>query len=353
LPSVGGKFGVRGGGYSMSNSASWGIEKTWLHDQEPATRAINMNKVGRKLTEPGGTPIKSLFVYNCNPAVTLPDQQRVLRGLERDDLFTVVFDQVLTDTALYADVILPATTFLEHYDYAKAYGALSLQLAKPVIEPVGESRSNNDVFLDLVRRLGLSRDGDPDDDLDAMLASLAGMPASIGEELRETWKAAPPHGGRPIQFVDVFPKTPDGKVHLCPPALDEEAPLGLYAYQADPGTERFPFALISPASERTVSSTLGELARPDVVVDINPQDAAPQQIEDGDKVRLFNDQGEVHVRARVSPLVRPGTLSMPKGVWRRHTINGWTSNVLVPDTLTDLGGGACFNDARVNMVKIG
>lgn len=352
LPAVGGKFAVRGGGFSMSNSASWGIERTWLRDQEPATRAVNMNHIGRELTAPSGTPIRSLFVYNCNPAVTLPDQARVLEGLARSDLFTVVFDQVLTDTAMYADVLLPATTFLEHYDYAKAYGSLSLQLARPVIEPVGESRANNDVFLDLVRRLGLSRDDDPTDDLDAMLASLAGLPEAIGEELRETWKATPPYGGRPVQFVDVFPKTADGKVNLCPPSLDAEAPLGLYGYQADPGSARYPFALISPASERTVSSTLGELPRPDVVVEINPQDAEPQQIEDGDTVRLFNDQGEVQVRARVSPLVRPGTLSMPKGVWRRHTVNGWTSNVLVPDTLTDLGAGACFNDARVNIMKV-
>jgi anaerobic selenocysteine-containing dehydrogenase len=352
LPAVGGKFGVRGGGYSMSNSASWGIERTWLRDQEPATRAINMNQVGRALTAPTGAPIRGLFVYNCNPAVTLPDQARVIRGLEREDLFTVVFDQVLTDTAMYADVLLPATTFLEHYDYARGYGALSLQLAKPVIEPVGESRANNDVFLDLVRRLGLGREDDPSDDLDAMLASLAGLPARIGEELRETWAATPPHGGRPVQFVDVWPKTADGKVHLCPESLDAEAPVGLYGYQADPGSERYPFALISPGSERTVSSTLGELARPDVVVDINPQDAEPQQIEDGDTVCVFNDQGDVQVRARVSPLVRPGTLSMPKGVWRRHTVNGWTSNVLVPDGLTDLGGGACFNDARVQMRKV-
>ena len=352
LPAVGGKFGVRGGGYSMSNSASWGIERTWLRDQEPATRAVNMNHVGRELTTPSSTPIRSLFVYNCNPAVTLPDQARVLEGLARNDLFTVVFDQVLTDTATYADVILPATTFLEHYDYAKGYGAMSLQLAKPVIEPVGDSRANNDVFLDLVRRLGLGRDDDPTDELDAMLASLAGMPPEIGDELRETWRATPPYGGRPVQFVDVRPKTPDGKVHLCPPDLDAEAPLGLYGYQPDPASEQYPFALISPASERTVSSTLGELTRPDVVVDINPQDAELQHVEDGDMVRLFNGQGEVQLRARVSPLVRPGTLSMPKGVWRRHTVNGWTSNVLVPDTLTDLGGGACFNDARVNIIKI-
>jgi anaerobic selenocysteine-containing dehydrogenase len=148
LPAVGGKFGVRGGGYSMSNSASWGIDRTWLHDAEPQTRVVNMNRVGRELLEPSGPPIRGLFVYNCNPAVTLPDQQRVLAGLSRDDLFTVVFDQVLTDTAAYADVVLPATTFLEHYDFAKSYGALSLQLARPVIEPVAESRPNADVFHD-------------------------------------------------------------------------------------------------------------------------------------------------------------------------------------------------------------
>ena len=351
LPAVGGKFGIRGGGYSMSNSASWGIERTWLRDQEPNTRAVNMNLVGRELTAPSGPPIKSLFVYNCNPAVTLPDQARVIQGLQREDLFTVVFDQVMTDTARFADVVLPATTFLEHYDYAKGYGAMSLQLGRPVIDAVGESRSNTDVFMELVRRMNLSREGDPEDDIDAMLTSLAGLPETIADELREHGRATPPYGGRPVQFVDVMPKTADGKVHLCPASLDAEAPLGLYGYQADPGTDRYPLALISPASEKTVSSMLGELKRSDVVVEINPADAEVRQIEDRDEVRIFNDLGEVRLKARVTHLVRPGTVSMPKGVWRRHTSNGWTSNVLVPDTLTDLGAGACFNDARVDMAK--
>jgi anaerobic selenocysteine-containing dehydrogenase len=351
LPAVGGKFGVRGGGYSMSNSASWNIERSWLQDADTTTRAVNMNHVGRELLEPSGTPVRALFVYNCNPAVTLPDQERVIRGLAREDLFTVVFDQVLTDTAAYADVVLPATTFLEHYDYAKAYGPMALQLARPVIEPVGESRPNHDVFMDLVKRLDLGRPEDPDDELEAMLSSLSAMPAGVGEGLKTDWRAEPEHGGRPIQFVDVFPNTPDRRVHLCPPELDRQAPDGLYTYQPDPATARFPLALISPASERTVSSTLGEIDRRDVVVDLNPMDAAPRGIEDGDRVALVNAQGEVHVKARLTSHVRPGTVSMPKGVWRRHTGNGWTTNRLVPDTLTDLGGGACFNDARVEVLK--
>ena len=353
LPAVAGKFGVRGGGYTMSNSASWNIDRTWLSDAEPPTRAINMNKVGRILTEPEGLPVNVLFVYNCNPVAILPDQRRVIRGLERDDLFTVVFDQVLTDTAMFADVVLPATTFLEHYDFAKGYGPVTLQLGKPVIDTVGESRSNTDVFMDLVRRLDLSVDGDPADDLEAMLSVLANLPQEIGDDLRDNWIAQhPPHGGRPVQFVDAFPKTPDRKIDLFPAALDQQAPLGLYGYQPDPATADYPLALISPASERTISSTLGELPRPDVMLDMHPDDAAARGIEEGDEVRVWNALGEMHIKAHLTYLVRPGLVSMPKGVWRRHTANGYTTNALAPDTLTDVGGGACFNDARVQIARI-
>ncbi len=359
LPAVGGKFGVRGGGYTLSNSAAWNIERTWLGDPEPPTRAINMNHLGRVLTGEGWTsgaptpPIKLLFVYNCNPAVTMPDQKRVLEGLARDDLFTVVFDQVLTDTAFYADVVLPATTFLEHYDFVKSYGPITLQLARPVIDQVGESRSNPDVFADLTRRLGLERDGDPEGELDAMLQILDRLPQPHGDQLRDRSVATAPFDGRPIQFVDVFPRTPSQKVHLFPDALDREAPLGLYGFQPDPGSQRYPLALISPASDRTVSSTLGELPRPAVMVDMHPDDAAARGLEEGDLVRMFNDQGEVHLPVRVTPLVRRGTVSMPKGVWRRTIANGLTSNALVPDSLTDLGAGACFNDARVEVERMG
>jgi anaerobic selenocysteine-containing dehydrogenase len=352
LPAVAGKFGVRGGGYTMSNSAAWNIDRKWIREGEPATRAINMNHVGRVLNEPEGTPIKLLFVYNCNPAVTLPDQTRVLKGLERDDLFTVVFDQVFTDTALYADVVLPATTFLEHYEFVRSYGPISLQLARPIIEPVGESRSNPEVFADLTRRTGLDREADPADELEAMLQVLDGLPAPHGDELRERSKAVAPFDGRPIQFVDVMPRTPDGKVHLFPEHLDREAPRGLYTFQPDPATSSYPLALISPASERTVSSTLGELSRPAVRVDLSPEDAHERDIADGDLVRMFNDRGEVRLKARVTPLIRRGTVAMPKGVWRRSVSNGLTSNALVPDSLTDLGGGACFNDARVQIQKL-
>jgi anaerobic selenocysteine-containing dehydrogenase len=351
LPAVAGKFGVRGGGYVMSNSASWNIDRTWLADEEPPTRAINMNKVGRILTEPEGSPINVLFVYNCNPVAILPDQRRVIRGLEREDLFTVVFDQVLTDTAMYADVVLPATTFLEHYDFARGYGPITLQLGKPVIDAVGEARSNTDVFMDLARRLDLTVDGDPADDLEGMLKVLGELPQKVGDDLRDRWKAEPPYGGRPIQFVDVFPKTGDRKVNLFPAELDKQAPIGLYGYQPDPATTEYPLAMISPSSERTISSTLGELSRPEVRLEMNPEDAGTRGIKDGDAIRVWNALGEMRISARVSPLIKRGIVAVPKGVWRRNTKNGYTSNAMVPDSLADLGGGACFNDARVQVER--
>jgi anaerobic selenocysteine-containing dehydrogenase len=357
LPAVAGKFGVRGGGYSMSNSASWRFERTWVRDDEPRTRTINMNQLGRALVgeldagEGGGAPIKCLFVYNCNPAVTMPDQTRVIKGLEREDLFTVVFDQVLTDTARYADVVLPATTFLEHYDFAKGYGPITLQIVRPVIDRVGEARPNADVFADLGRRLGVARAHDPSEETAALDAILSELPTPHGAELRHAFAATPPHGGRPVQFADVWPATPDGKVHLLPASLDRQAPLGLYGFQPDPATAAYPLALISPATERTISSTLGELARPQVALEIHPDDAAARGVREHDVVRMFNEGGEVRLRAHISPHIKPGTVAMPKGVWRRHIVNGFTANALVPDTLADLGGGACFNDARVQVEK--
>jgi len=352
LPAVGGKFGVRGGGYAMTSSSAWRIERTWLDTPEPPTRTVNMNQLGRALTEWTDPPIAALFVYNSNAAVTSPDQRRILRGLEREDLFTVVFDQVLTDTAQYADVLLPATTFLEHYEIARAYGPISLRLGKPVIEAVGEARPNAEVFGELARRLGLAADTDPSGDLEEMLGVLAHLPGSIGDDLREHGAATPPHEGRPVQLVDVTPRTPGGTVDLYPESLDREAPAGLYAFQPDPATPEAPLALISPASERTISSTLSELPRPDVYLLMHPDDAGPRGVTEGDPVRIFNALGEVRCQARVGTWIRPGTVSLPKGLWRRHTANGYTANALAPDSLTDLGGGACFNDARVQVEKV-
>jgi anaerobic selenocysteine-containing dehydrogenase len=152
--------------------------------------------------------------------------------------------------------------------------------------------------------------------------------------------------------VDVFPNTSDRKVDLFPAALESSAPMGLYRFQPDPGNEQYPLALISPASERTISSTLGQLPRPDVKLLMHPDDAEGRRLADGDLVRIFNQLGEVHCPLSVTPSIRPGTVSLPKGLWRRSTRNGVTGTALVADSLTDLGGGACFNDARVQVASL-
>jgi anaerobic selenocysteine-containing dehydrogenase len=352
LPAVGGKFGVRGGGYAMSNSASWNIERHWIAANEPDTRLVNMNHLGRVLTDYNDPPIKVLFVYNANPVATTPDQHHVVRGLQRDDLFTVVFEQVMTDTALYADVVLPATTFLEGYDFARAYGPIHLTLGRPVIDAVGEARSNADVFGELAAKLGILHEDEPKGELDLLLNILDGLPGSIGADLRADASPAPPFGTRPVQFVDVFPNTPDRKVNLFPAQYETEAPLGLYTFQPDPASDKYPLALISPSSERTINSTLGQLPRPDVKLVMHPDDANARGLADGDLVRMFNDLGEVHCTLQVLPAIRRGTVSLPKGLWRRSTRNGATVTALVPDTLTDIAGGACFNDARVQVASL-
>ncbi len=352
LPAVGGKFGVRGGGYSMSNSASWNIERPWIRAAEPDTRLVNMNHLGRALTEYRDPPVKVLFVYNCNPVATVPDQHRIVAGLGRENLFTVVFEQVMNDTALYADVVLPATTFLEGYDFAKAYGPLHIGLARPVVDAVGEARANADVFGELADRLDVLEAAEPRDELDLLVHVLDTLPETIGGSLRADVSPTPPCGPAPVQFVDVFPNTPDRKVDLFPAELESSAPLGLYRFQPDPATEQYPLALISPASERTISSTLGQLPRPDVKLSMHPDDATARGLADGDLVRIFNELGEVHCPLTVAPSIRPGTVSLPKGLWRRSTRNGVTGTALVPDRLTDLGGGACFNDARVQVASL-
>ena len=352
LPAVAGKFGVRGGGFSMSNSTALGIKATaWMNDvPEPQTRVVNMNHLGRALLEYSDPPVDLLFVYNCNPLATMPDQNRVLQGLQRNDLFTVVFDQVFTDTARYADVLLPATTFLENYDIAKAYGSIALHLVRPAIEPVGESRSNPEVFSELAERVGV---GTAEEEIDTLMRVVGRLPDQIGSELMDRGTITPPYGGAPVQFVDVFPLTSDGKVHLCPPELDAQAPGGFYSYRDDPATDRYPLALISPASEKTVSSMLGELRERAGVLQMHPQDAAARGLSTDDPVRVFNEQGEVQVPVALNKDIRPGTVSLSKGLWRKSTYNGSTANALVPDTLTDVAGGACFNDARVEVALLG
>ena len=353
LPAVAGKFGVRGGGFTMSNSRAFGLSsETAVSEPEPATREVNMSQLGRALAELRDPPIRLLFVYNCNPVATAPEQARVIAGLASEHLFSVVYDQVMTDTARYADVVLPATTFLEHRELQNGYGAMRLFDSPPAAKPVGQARPNYEVFLELCDRLGLSKPDDPrtSDELCAAVLDSAQDAQRLRAELAAQGMAAP-QVAAPIQMLDTRPLTASGAIELCPQHLDQQTPAGLYTFQPDPATPDYPLALISPAPSHTVSSTFGQLRQRQARAEIHPTDAASRGISTGSTVRVFNAHTQVLCLARVTDAIRPGTVALPKGLWRKHTANGLTANALCPDGEADLGRGACYNDARVQVAR--
>ena len=348
LPAVAGKFGVRGGGYTMSNGRAFPLRAP-VDEPEPATRVVIDVRLGRALLEERRPPVEVLFVYNANPLATFPDQERVRRGLLRADLFTVVSEQVMTDTARYADVVLPATTFLEHAELRNGYGAYALQHAERSIAPLGEARANHELFAELVRRLDLARPGD-DFTPRALLRNVVGD-EDTAQALEREGIVFPPCGEHPVQFVDVFPRTPNGRIQLVPAELERAGEGELYRYRPLVDA-RHPLTLISPATEKLISSSLGELLEGEQPLAIHPDDARARGIAEGDTVRLWNELGEVVTRARLDPRLRAGVVALHKGLWSHHTRNGATSNALIPDTLTDRADGACYNDARVELARV-
>ena len=354
IPAVAGKLGVRGGGFTMHNGdARWTVTAESAIDAPlPPTRHVNMSELARALASLREPRIECLFVYNCNPVATSPDQRALVELLARDDLFVVVHEQVWTDTAKLADVVLPATTFFEHRELRRGYGNMRMYDSPPVIAPVGEARSNNQLFGALLHAFDLVRPGDAmtDDELVAKTFAAGEHGQTLQAQLAETGVAEPAGVPRPVAFLDVFPTTPDGKIHLVPAALDREAN-GLYTYKPDPRTTAYPLALISPALATQISSYFGQLRRAPATLDLAPSDAAARGIKSVDAIRVWNDHGEVRCLARVTSDLRAGVCLMPKGLWRKHSQNGYTSNALIPAGFADLGGQGAFNDARVQVAR--
>ncbi len=354
MPALLGKFGVPGGGYTLSNSAAMKLEKqNVLGPFEWTTRQMNMTQLGAVLGPATQPPVKALFVYNANPAATTPDQEAVLRGLSREDLFTVVFDQVMTDTAMHADILLPATTFVEQREVRRGYGNYLIGGIRPAIARVGESRPNEEVFAMLGRAMGwkdapFTWDSETYVKKVAAAVDMNGRPGTNATALLEGKYERPDFSGpRPVQFKTVFPRTPDRKIHFTPAALGPK-PFHFESVRS----EKFPLALISPASSKLISSMMGEFNVQELRLTLHPADAAARGICDGDTVRAFNDLGEVICRARLSPHTREGVAAMPKGAWRKSSLNGRTSTALSPATIQTVGSGACFNDARIEVARM-
>jgi anaerobic selenocysteine-containing dehydrogenase len=358
LPALAGKFGVAGGG--LVNGASFAFPKTPARLQRsdlvpPGTRTLNIVDVGKYLTDPTlRPPIKAAVIYNHNPVVVHPDQNRMRRAFEREDLFLAGIEVAMTDSMLYCDVVLPACTHFEHHDIFAAYGQHWLQRAEPVIPPQGEALSNMEIFRRLAARFGFTEPcfratdleliDDAIDPADARLGGVRPSALPLDRALAMTVQ-----GEDAMLFKNVFPATESGKVDLASPYLAKKYGARLPSFR--PITSSYPLTLISPASDQRITSTFGGTHTSDdvPVLEIHPDDARPRGLHDGQTARVWNDLGEVRLPVRVTDDVPRGVVSSLKGAWFRTSDNNQTVSALAPATHADICEGACYNDARVEV----
>ena len=372
LPALTGAYAHPAGGALLSSSRSFGLDLGALERRDlmpaPTPRTINMVRLGRALTDADmRPPVKALYVYNSNPASIAPNQELVLRGLAREDLFVVVHEQHLTDTTDFADIVLPATTSMEHVDLYKSFGHLYVQLAEPVVEPVGEARSNWHTVRLLARALGLSDPHFAKDEPTLIREVLAsGDPTVEGityERLREE-RAVRLNVGRPyLPFANGAP-TPSGKVEfvsesmagLGQPALPTYVPLVEGPDNAELA-RRFPLQCIVPPNRFFLNSSFSqsELLRrrqktPTVMLAV--ADAAARGIGDGDPVRVESARGAARFTAQVTDATRPGVVVVEGVWWHRFHPGGRSVNVLTDDRVTDMGGGPAFHSNLVEVSRV-
>ena len=360
LPAVTGAWRDVGGGLARSTQVYFETALNYPTLPDPPRRAFNMARLGEVLTDESlEPPIRALIVHNSNPAVILPDQNRVVAGLERHDLFTVVIEQFLTDTARYADIVLPSTTQIEHLDLGIAWGHLYLTLNQPAIEPVGECLPNTEIFRRLAAAMGLDRpDLQADDEtlIRELLDSRHPWLDGIGyEQLAErAWvrlNIAPGH--RP--YVDTSPGTDDGRLHLGP--LDhqpgDESPDG----DGDVAG-RYPLVLLTRkqhvkflnANYAQFPEHLPNEGGPRL--QLHPDDAAERGVRVGDQVEVFNDRGRLTLGVDLSDEVPPGVVAIPFGWHHRQTPEGRAVNALTnPTTGDDDLGSAAFHDTLVEVAR--
>ena len=370
LPAVAGQIGVLGGGlsYSTSDYVRWDAEALGHAGEcSPTPRIVNMNRIGAALTgEVQDPPIASLYVYCANPVTSAPNTSLVLRGLEREDLFTVVHELFMTDTARYADIVLPATSQLEHVDLHKAYGHRNLQYNAPAIAPIGEAKSNWEVMRLLATGLGyhdtwLQQTGEEviAEILDATRANnplLEGITmARLRAEGTVPLRFAP---GQEVPFADLRFPTPSGKVELYSATMQAAGidPLPDYHQPAEFGarTDAEQLVLISSAAHHFVSSSLANLdslrAKEGIpYLEIHQRDAAIRGIETGDIVLVENQRGSCRLRAIVSSNVAPGVAVAPKGNWQRLSPDGRNVNWTTSDALADIAGQSTFHSNLVHV----
>jgi anaerobic selenocysteine-containing dehydrogenase len=370
LPAITGSWKEVGGGLQLSTSHAFQFNTTALEMPELQERSalghqariVNMAELGKALTELDAPPVKAMVVYNSNPASIAPNQAKVLAGMRRDDLFTVVLEQFQTDTADYADILLPATTFLEHTDLYRSYGHYYVQLARPALDAPGEARSNVEVFRDLALRMGFDDQCFRDSE-DIMIRSLlrSGHPFLEGITLERldqehSIRLNISEPGTPFRpFAEGGFGTPSGKCEFGAEKLAYAPPVESRFGDASLRA-RYPLELISSKNDDSMNSTFGN--RPGVDADtallhMSGPDAVARGIQTGDRVRVFNDRGSLLLRADVDGVVQPGVARAPAVRWNKSAEDGLNVNVLTSERLTDMGGGPTFYSCLVQVERCG
>jgi anaerobic selenocysteine-containing dehydrogenase len=370
LPALTGSWREVGGGLQLSTSQAFqfnrrGLEMPELQQRSPLgreARLINMSELGKALTEVDHPPVKALINYNSNPAAIAPNQNLVLRGFRREDLFTVVLEQFQTDTADYADILLPSTTFLEHTDLYLAYGHYFLQLARPVVDAPGEARSNVDVFRALAKRMGFDDpcfDESEDDMIRGLIGSghkfLDGITLERLDQEHSIRLNVSPADQPFLPFANGGFGTASGKCELGGAELDYRPPVE--SRLGDAALRRkFPLEFVSSKNDDSMNSTFGNRAgvdRQTAVLHLHNTDAASRGIQTGDRVRAFNDRGSLLLTAEVDGVVPPGIVRAPSVRWNKHSPDGRNANALTSDRIADMGGGATFYNCLVEVERCG
>jgi anaerobic selenocysteine-containing dehydrogenase len=326
----------------------------------PGTRTLNINDIGRHLARDDiDPPLRALFIYNHNPLVVHPDQNRMRKGLMRDDIFLAGIEVTMTESMQLCDVVLPGATSFECDDLYSAYGHHWLQRAQAVIPPVGEALPNTEIFRRLAARFGFTdacfKASDAelmDDAIDG--AALGGTrPSEIATD--QAWRMMAPDGRPFALFDNVMPGTPSGKIELASDVLAQRWGPDARLPRFRPRTSAFPLSLISPASDKRISSTLlGAGGTPGEAPPLfmNPADARGRGLATATQVRVFNDLGTVILPLRVTDAVAPGVVASEKGAWIATSATGQTISALVSaDARADLAEGACFNDTGVEVER--
>ena len=358
LPALLGSWRYPGGGAMLSTSGFFPfkyavLERPDLIQGQP--RTINMSRLGEALTR-ANPPVRAMVVYNTNPGAVAPDQQRVLEGLRREDLFTVVLEHFQTDTADYADILLPATTQLEHFDLHRAYGHTYVMLNTPAIQPLGECKPNTEIFRLLAGRLGFEDPCFKDSDEDMARQALASLNGITLEDLHE--KGWIPLGIGDAPFAQGGFPTPSGKCEFYSERLKDLDPLPAYIPPREDRlsnpelAKKFPLVLISPPAHHFLNSTFVNLFQDKEIgptLEIHESDAAVRQIRTGSPVQIFNDRGNFLAKAVVTDRTRAGVVCAPSIWWNKLVPGGRNANSTTSEEITDIGGGATFYDNLVDV----